>query len=107
MENLNEKIEAKMKERETKIGNSWRPEPNEILEGIVEKIGSTITDYGDQNYIEVATGLGKYTVWCNSILQEQIDEESVAVGDHIGIKFLGLKTTKGGKRKYKDFILVK
>jgi len=107
MENLNQKIEAKMKQRETKIGNSWRPEEGEILEGVVEKLGDSITIYGDQSFLEVTTGLGKVTVWLNSILQEQVEEEEISKGDHIAIKYLGLKKSKKGDRQWKDFIVVK
>lgn len=107
MENLNQKIEDKMKERETKVGNSWRPEEGEVLEGVVEKLGDTITDFGDQSFLEISTGLGKYTVWLNPILQEQVEAEEVGKGDHIAIKFLGLKKSKKGNRQYKDFVLVK
>lgn len=107
MENLNQKIEGKMKARETKVGNSWRPEPGEILEGIVEKLGDTITDFGDQSFMEVTTGLGKVTVWLNPILQEQVEAEEVSTGDHIAIKFIGMKKSRKGNRQYKDFVLVK
>lgn len=107
MENLNEKLAEKEKARATSIGNTWRPEEGEVLEGIVEKLGDTITEYGDQSFVEVTTGLGKYTVWLNSILSEQVEAEEVAKGDHIAIKFLGLKKSRKGDRSYKDFVLVK
>lgn len=104
---LTEKLAEKEKERQTAVGNSWRPEPGEVIEGVVGKMGDTITDYGDQSYIELATGLGKVTVWLNSILAEQVEKEDIKAGDSIAVKFIGFKNSKKGNRKYKDYILVK
>ncbi len=106
MDNLMEKLNEKEKYRQG-ASNSWRPEPGEAVEGIVEKIGDTITEFGDQSYVELATGMGKVVVWLNSILQEQVDKEDVKRGDRIAVKFIGFKNTKKGNRKYKDYVLVK
>jgi hypothetical protein len=106
--NLKEKLAEKEQERQTNTGNSWRPEPGETIEGTIKRVNeTTITEYGEQSFIELTTADGTVTVWCNSILSEQIESEDVKPGDHVAIKFLGLKKSKRGNRQYKNYILVK
>jgi hypothetical protein len=104
---LKEKLAEKEKQRSTSIGNSWRPKEGDTIEGIIEKVDETITEFGEQHFLELATGDGKVTVWCNSILNEQVESEDVKPGDHILIKFLGLKKSRKGNRSYKDYLIAK
>lgn len=86
----------------------WKPNPGEIIQGVVDKMGSTITDYGESDYIELDTcNDGKFTIFLNQILVRQVEEEKVTRGDTIGIKYLGLVKSKKSSREYKDYVLVK
>ncbi len=103
---------AKLKEKEQEKGKKsifWRPNPGDILEGRVLAIGSTITSFGDGDYVELETTDGqKITIWLNSILKKLVEQEDVSEGDRVAIKFVGVVTSsKNKKRAYKDYVLVK
>lgn len=102
-EKLKEKEAEKSKGFETIF---WKPKEGDVLEGIVQKRGTTITQYGERDFIEVITDEGKtYTIFCNKVLIEQA--EGVGKGERIAIKYLGeVQSAKAGKKKYKDYILV-
>ncbi|MFZ6007212.1 MAG: hypothetical protein ACOYU2_06105 [Nitrospirota bacterium] len=106
---LIDKIKEKEQERNKEYSVLfWKPEPDEIIEGIVEEMGETITPNGDAEFIQIQTDEGKkIMVFINSILQKLIVQEDVKTGDRIAIKYLGLVQSKKTNRKYKDYILVK
>jgi len=110
MTDLSRKLEEKKKER-SKHGKSifWRPvNQGDRVEGIVRKMGTTITAYGESDFIELETDQGMVTVWLNSVLKRQVEEEKVREDDHIAIEFLGVvSSSKNKKKAYKDYILVK
>ncbi|MEW6741020.1 MAG: hypothetical protein AB1325_14105 [Nitrospirota bacterium] len=105
IDKLKEKEQGRNKEYSVLF---WKPEPDEIVEGIVEEMGETITPNGDAEYVQIMTDEGKkFMVFVNSILQKLIVQEDVKVGDRIAIKFLGLVQAKKTNRKFKDYVLVK
>jgi len=110
MTDLSRKLEEKKKER-SKHGKSifWRPvNQGDRVEGIVRKMGTTITAYGESDFIELETDQGMMTVWLNSVLKRQVEEEKVHEDDHVMIEFLGVvSSSKNKKKAYKDYILVK
>ncbi len=109
MGNLIDKIKEKEQERQKEFSVLfWKPEPGQIVEGVVEEIGNTITEHGDAEYVQIATDEGKkFMVFLNSVLHKLMEAEEVKVGDRIAIKYAGLVESKKSKRKFKDFILVK
>ncbi len=105
---LIEKLEQK--EKEQKFSTIfWKPQPGEILEGIIRSRSETITIYGEQECINIETddGAGVYIVFLSSLLKDLIDAEGAQEGDRIAIKFVGVKTSKKNKKKtYKDYVVV-
>lgn len=102
---LKEKEQENVKEFSTIF---WKPKEGEVLEGKVEKIGQTITEFGDKNYLELVTDEGKkFTVFINAVLERLIEKEGVKKGDRVAIKYKGLGLSKKTKREFKDYILVK
>jgi DNA helicase TIP49 (TBP-interacting protein) len=104
----------KLKEKESEIEKGydvlfWKPEPGEIIEGVVGEIGTTITGFGDSDYIQIQTEDDKkYMIFCNGYLKRLLEEEEVQEGDFIAIKFAGYVQSKKYKtRKFKSYILVK
>lgn len=100
-------LTEKLKEKKAKQSNVWHPEVGEILEGTVSEMGDTITANGDAKYAHIETETGKVTVFLNSVLQKQFEEEQVEEGDTIAIEFLGMVKSQKGKREYKNFCVVK
>jgi hypothetical protein len=71
-------------------------------------MGTTITQFGDSDYVQIATEAGKVMVFANGLLKRLLDEEQVEVGDVIAIKFVGYSQSKKHKnKKFKNYILVK
>lgn len=105
MDKLKEKEQERNKEYSILF---WKPQEGEIIEGTIEEIGETITEYGDSEYVQIPTDdQKKYMVFINSVLKKLVEAEDVKVGDRVAIKYLGLSQSKKTKRKYKDYILVK
>ncbi len=100
-------LAEKLKEKKQRQGYVWHPEVGEILEGKVSEMGDTITANGDAKYAHMETETGKITVFLNSVLQKQFEEEKVDEGDTIAIEFLGMVMSQKGKREYKNFCVVK
>lgn len=111
MSKLLEKLKEKEQERQNHSDYSviiWKPEKGEVLEGTVDEIGHTITDYGDADFISLTTDdEQKYMIFLNSVLSRLVDEEDVRPGDRIAIKYIGMKQSKKSNKKYKDYLLVK
>lgn len=84
-------------------------QPGDIVHGEVTDMGSTITQYGESEYIEIKGEDGqKTTVFLNTVLKKQVEEETVKVGNIVAIKFLGeVQSKKNVRKSYKDFVLVK
>jgi hypothetical protein len=102
---LKEKKKAAEKEYDILF---WKPQEGETIEGIVREIGTTITGFGDSDYIQIETDKGKYMIFCNGVLKRLLDEEDVKVSDYIAIEFAGYVQSKKAKnRKFKDYVLVK
>ncbi|MGB9878352.1 MAG: hypothetical protein ACPLGZ_00045 [Candidatus Pelagibacter ubique] len=107
MADLREKLEEKKKEKNQNSAIFWRPNPGDVLEGTVKDIGTTITSFGESDYIDVITDQNQIvTVWMNSVLKHLIKKEGVRKGDRIAIEFLGVRSSKTKKKGYKDYILV-
>lgn len=86
----------------------WKPQEGEAIEGIVEEMGTTITENGDAEYVQIQTDEGKkYMIFVNSVLHKLLEVEDVKTGDRIAVKYLGLVQSKKTKRKYKDYVLAK
>lgn len=78
LDKLNQKEQEQKKQYNSQF---WKPKEGDVIEGVVEKMGSTIADYGDQNYLEFIDDSGlRWTVWCNAILDKQIEKEEVKAG---------------------------
>lgn len=109
MEDLIKKLEEKEQKSSAKSIIYWKPMQGEVLQGVVEEAGSTITVYGEQEYLQLRTESGqRFLVWVNSVLKHQILSENIEVGDTIAVKYLGIKTSaKNRKKTYKDYVLVK
>jgi hypothetical protein len=103
---LKEKKQEQSKEYDALF---WKPQEGDILEGKVTEIGTTITGFGDSDYIQIETeDQKKYMVFCNGVLKRLLDEEDVNVDDYIAIEFIGYVQSKKSKnRKFKDYVLVK
>jgi hypothetical protein len=107
---LADKIKEKEQERNKEYDILfWKPVEGDVLMGTVEEMGSTITEHGDSEYIQIQTDeQKKFMVFLNSVLQKLVEQEDVKTGDRIAIKFLGLVQSRKFKtKKYKDYILVK
>jgi len=105
MEKLKAKEQAKGQSQGRQI---WKPAEGEILEGVVTEHATTITPFGEAEYLDIRDNKGQvWTVYVNKILGDQIDAEVVSKGDRIAIKFLGLEKSKRGNKKYKNYLLAK
>jgi hypothetical protein len=109
MSALTEKLQTKEQSRKQSQGRQiWKPNEGEILEGVVIEHATTITPFGEAEYIDIRDDKGQiWTVYVNKILGDQIDAEAVGKGDRIAIKFLGLEKSKRGNKRYKNYLLAK
>lgn len=105
---LEEKIAEREKQQQKEFDiRFWKPRTGESIEGTVLDHGATITEYGDQEFLDLQDDAGqKWRVWLNAILERLVDEEGVGAGDRVRIKFIGTKPSKKNPEKtYKDFLL--
>lgn len=89
-------------ERE-KARTSWQPQTaGACLAGTVVAIREYNNEYGTMRFLdlEVENGTDLVSVLCRTVLWNEVCRQKVAVGDLIGIKYLG----KGPK--YHDYILM-
>jgi len=107
MSTLTEKLREKQAGQAKNGRQVWKPEEGEILEGVVTQMGSTITQFGDAEYLDIKDDQGHvWTVFLSKVLKTKIDEELVEEGDRVAIEFLGLKKAAKGTKKYKDYLVV-
>jgi DNA helicase TIP49 (TBP-interacting protein) len=107
---LADKLKEKKREQEKEYDVIfWKPTEGEIIEGTVEDIGTTITEHGDSDYVQIETEDGKkYMIFVNGYLKRLLEEEEVEKGDYIAIEFTGYVQSKKYKtRKFKSYVLVK
>jgi len=106
MSALTEKLREKQAGQAKNGRQIWKPKEGEILEGVVLKMGSTITQYGDAEYCDIRDDQGEtWTVFLSKVLKDKIDEELVEEGDRIAIEFLGMKKAAKGTKRYKDYLV--
>ncbi|MGO9016674.1 MAG: hypothetical protein ACLQF0_17065 [Dissulfurispiraceae bacterium] len=105
MSAISEKLAAK-KER---LNEHWNPAVGDVLEGTVAEIGETPTanSGGGAMYARIQTDSGKRTVFINSVLEKQFDEEGIEEGSVIAIEFLGLVKSRKSNQEYKNYVVVK
>ena len=79
----------------------WQPEIGAAIGGIVEFIGPMETSFGTGSVLRLRDQTGElYARNINSALQTELDQNSVHIGDEIGLKFLGKRQNKTGDRSY-------
>lgn len=100
-------ISEKLKAKKEAQAEPWHPNVDDILEGIVTEIGETQTDNGLAKYAHVETDTGKVTVFINSVLQKQFEQEKVEEGVSIGIQYLGKVKSKKSDNEYKNYLVVR
>jgi len=108
MSALMEKLKAKEQAKEQSQGRQiWKPAEGEILEGVVTEHATTITPFGEAEYCDIKEDDGKvWTIYPNKILAAQFEAEFVQKGTRVLIKFMGLKNSKKGSRRYKDYLVI-
>lgn len=76
---------------------SWKPEPGESIGGRVLTIVSNTGKEGDSSLAEIETeNSERMGVWLSTVLMREFEQQKVAPGDVVGIKYFGKKTSKAG-----------
>ena len=75
---------------------TWEPVKGEILEGRIVKISAVTLEKRQARFMNVENKAGVRTVWYKRVIANFCDEEKVAVGDLIGIRYNGRVKSKGG-----------
>lgn len=87
---------------------AWIPEEGDSIFGEIEAVVTRDGDYGEFPVITILDN--DENVWnvagFGTVLQNKIAELEPQVGDSIGFKFLGEKSSKNGKSTYKDWRVV-
>ncbi len=97
-------ILAKIRDMDKSSGNSWKPEnPGDCLAGeAVSDLRIVDTKFGKRTVIDIRSEEDGqiYTLWCTTVIENELRKQGVEVGDQVGIKFLGQT------KHYKDFVVV-
>ncbi|MEE8076606.1 MAG: hypothetical protein V3T60_13385 [Candidatus Binatia bacterium] len=84
-------------------GNSWRPEnPEDYIAGeAVTGLRTVDTKFGKRTVIDIRSEADGqiYTVWCTTVIENELRRQGAGLGDQVGFKFLG------EKKNYKDFVV--
>jgi hypothetical protein len=97
MSSLLERAQALEKSR----GKAWDPKVGEAVAGKVVEVKLVSLKFGERTLLAIeAEGTGeRIDVWCPVVLERQLHDLGVKVGDSIGVKYLGIPEGK----KYKDY----
>lgn len=94
-----------MKERlEGGDAEGWRPEPGDVVIGVVDEVTSREGDYGPYPLIVIEQEDGELVAVhaFHTVLKNEIEAQAPSVGDEIGVKYLGTQEPKGGLKKGQD-----
>ena len=84
--------------------DTWRPDLGDKLTGELTRISQVTTRYGAATVAVIKTNDGHYqAVFLTKVLQRKFDEHDPQIGDSISIEFLGMRTPKQGRYKYRDY----
>lgn len=96
-------IEKRLDE-EVEYPETWQPKIGEKLICRVVAIREPMTSVGQRKVLEVETANGKkYTIWMRKVIESEIENKGIKVGDLIGMKYMGIPK---GKR-YHSYKIVK
>lgn len=94
-------------DKEQELPASWEPKEGESIIGILVRKQENVGKYHSNAYrLRVQDTNEVKTVWGSKIIDEKLVEQDAQFGDTIGIKFVGEKTAKDNKTKYKDFTVL-
>ena len=84
---------------------AWRPEPGGTLIGALIRLDTASTEYGRHPIVVLKTREGtEMAVWLlHHVLLEQFRRARPAVGEVIGIKYVGQRKSEDGDRTYHDY----
>lgn len=88
--------------------STWEPEnPGDQVIGTITDIGEWEGDYGVSPTLTIADDNGdEHVVFCsNSVLRRNFERQRPAVGDRVGIRYLGEAVGKSG-RSYRNYRFV-
>jgi hypothetical protein len=103
---------------EQRSAEKWDPEPGEVLQGILLRADTPITQYGESLVLTVRNvgkksgGVAKNktaAVWAGTVLRgllEDFEAGQPKVGKALAIRYEGMKDTKDGSNQYKSFTLM-
>lgn len=85
-----------------KASAQWQPEPGDIIAGVVVGIREFVSKFGKGTTADVRCeddGVVR-SVLLKTVLKNEFEKQGVAIGDEIGIKYVG-KT-----KNYHDYIVI-
>jgi hypothetical protein len=91
---------SKLAERASRFPEPWKPEPDDVLEGVVTEIAYRDSDYNDEQY-PILTVLDDDGVeWAfhafHTMGRLEIERKKPQIGDRIAIAYHGLGQAKPG-----------
>ena len=76
---------------------SWKPEPGTAIAGRVINVVSNTGKEGDSTIAEIETEDGdRKGIWLSTVLLREFEQQKIATGDVVGVKYFGKKTGKSG-----------
>ena len=98
---------AQAKALEENNSSTWKPDSDgAAIAGRVLRIEENTGTNGDSTLVEVETeDQMQVGIWLSTVLERQWQKERPTVGDVIGIKYHGKRTSPKSGREYKSFTL--
>jgi hypothetical protein len=83
-------------ELDREFAPAWKPQPGDKLVGIITDLSSREGEYGVYAICTVRTEDGEFAAHAfHEVLANELARIAPEVGDHIGIKYLGMDPGKG------------
>ena len=84
---------------------AWKPEfDGDSTAGIVKVIDRAAGKDGTSTLVSLEDEDGKpFSLWLSTVLKQEFDRLGVTVGDVVGVKFHGWKTSPKSGREYKKY----
>jgi hypothetical protein len=91
---------SKLAERAARFPEPWKPEPNDVLEGVVTELDWRDSDYSEDQY-PILTVLGDDGIeqsfhGFHTMARLEIERKKPRIGDRIAIAYHGLGQAKPG-----------
>lgn len=89
---------------EFEFAEGWKPEPGDVIKGVVEDLSLAYSEYGNYPVVTIRTDDGSVAVHAfHQTLRGKLEELQPVKGDTIGVKYYGEVKPEGAKRSYHKY----